>query len=59
MPPLACGSCRDPLACDLARWCPSRYGPRPERDLTAAADELDRWGCCVCWTVPREHRGVS
>jgi hypothetical protein len=29
LPPLACG-CRDPLICDLARWCPYWDGPRSE-----------------------------
>jgi hypothetical protein len=56
--PLACG-CRDPLACDLARWCPFFDGPRPEAGLDVAADHLDRLDLCACWTVPRQHGSAS
>jgi hypothetical protein len=57
---LPCG-CRDPLPCDLARWCPARNGPRPAvtRGLAEALDELDALGLCSCWTGPRRHPGVA
>jgi hypothetical protein len=38
LPRLDCGLCADPLACDLARWCPAWDGPRPE--------PRQRWECC-------------
>jgi hypothetical protein len=31
--PLSCG-CRDPLVCDLARWCPFWDGPRRHREAS-------------------------
>ena len=55
---LPCG-CRDPLRCDLARWCPFYDGPRPQPGLAVAADYFDGLGVCVCWTVPRRHREAS
>ncbi len=55
MTPLPCG-CRDPLPCDLARWCPASGGPPPSRrGLAEALDELDAVGLCACWTGPRPH----
>jgi hypothetical protein len=54
MPPLPCG-CRDPLGCDLGRWCPFYGGPRPQLGLAVAADHLDELHLCVCWAVPRRH----
>jgi hypothetical protein len=56
MVPLPCG-CRDPLPCDLRRWCPVWDGPRPvsRRGLAVALDELDELGLCACWTAPRPH----
>ena len=36
MPELECGR-RDPLPCNLARWCPHWDGPRPE--------PVQQWEC--------------
>jgi hypothetical protein len=58
MAPLPCG-CRDPLPCDLARWCPYYNGPRPQPGLDVAADHLDQLDLCACWVTGRQHGAAS
>lgn len=58
MAPLGCG-CRDPLECDLTRWCPARQGPRPRsrRGETWTISWFHGLGSCVCWVFGVPHPG--